>query len=124
MKTHTLKTLPVYFDAVERGDKTFELRNNDRDFQTGDTLILEEFDPNAKPPAEPFDYTKPPQPFPCPPSIGIYTGRKLKATVSYVLHDTWCKFGLERGFVVLGLADVAVLHTAPAAVNSTTLTNA
>jgi len=110
MKTHTLKTLPVYFDAVERGDKTFELRNNDRDFQTGDTLILEEFDPNAMPPAEPFDYTKPPQ---LPSAPGMYSGRKLRAVVSYVLHDTWCKFGLERGFVVLGLAGVEPNVKAP-----------
>lgn len=110
MKTHNLKTLPIYFDAVARGDKTFEIRNNDRDFQTGDTLVLKEFDPSFVPPAEPFDYTKPPAPA-APRMPGAYTGRELRAVVSYVLHDTWQKFGLERGFVVLGLRDVMDVAT-------------
>lgn len=40
-QTHHLKTLPVYFDAVERGDKPFEVRFNDRDYQAGDILVLQ-----------------------------------------------------------------------------------
>lgn len=38
--THYLKTDPVYFDAQKRGDKTFEVRRDDRGFQKGDTLVL------------------------------------------------------------------------------------
>jgi hypothetical protein len=38
--THYLKIDPVYFDAHKRGDKTFEVRRDDRGFQKGDTLVL------------------------------------------------------------------------------------
>lgn len=41
MKFHTLKCEARYFEALERGDKTCELRKNDRDFQTGDIILLE-----------------------------------------------------------------------------------
>jgi hypothetical protein len=40
MTEHILKTLPDYYEAVERGDKTFEVRRDDRGFQKGDTLVL------------------------------------------------------------------------------------
>lgn len=42
MKAHILKTDPQYFKAVERGEKRFEIRKNDRGFEVGDTLILTE----------------------------------------------------------------------------------
>lgn len=44
MTTHHLKTLPPYFQAVMAGLKTAELRKDDRDFQVGDILVLEEWD--------------------------------------------------------------------------------
>lgn len=37
---HELKTWPVYFDAVRRGEKVFEVRRNDRAFQRGDIVRL------------------------------------------------------------------------------------
>lgn len=40
MVEHVLKTLPDYFDAVARGEKTFEVRRDDRGFQKGDILVL------------------------------------------------------------------------------------
>ncbi len=45
--THCLKTWPEYFDLVECGLKTFEIRENDRNFQVGDTLILMKYDPST-----------------------------------------------------------------------------
>ena len=39
---HELKTLPEYFEAVRKGDKTFELREDDRNFKVGDYLALNE----------------------------------------------------------------------------------
>lgn len=40
MTTHTLKTVEPYFSAVLNGDKTFEIRRNDRAYQRGDRLVL------------------------------------------------------------------------------------
>lgn len=39
-QVHKLKTLPQYWDAIQRGDKTFDVRRDDRGFQRGDILEL------------------------------------------------------------------------------------
>ena len=39
-QVHDLKTIDHYFDAVACGKKTFEVRKNDRAFQTGDLVKL------------------------------------------------------------------------------------
>lgn len=44
MKTHELKILEDFADAVYSGDKTFELRENDRGFQKGDHIIFTALD--------------------------------------------------------------------------------
>lgn len=77
--THTLKTWPEFFDAVYDGRKTFEVRKNDRGFQTGDRLILEKFDP-----ADPSKHAH---------------DNALLIEVTYVLNG----FGLENGYVAMGL---------------------
>ena len=41
--THHLKTKTEYFQAVIDGKKPFEIRFNDRDFKSGDRVILEEY---------------------------------------------------------------------------------
>lgn len=50
MTEHHLKCMPEYWDAVERGEKTFEARYNDRNFHSGDTLRLYRFNPADHPP--------------------------------------------------------------------------
>jgi ASC-1-like (ASCH) protein len=73
---HYLKTLTEYFNAVESGIKTFEVRRNDRGFKVGDTLILQDWDGWER------------------------TGRELIKKVTYVLDDSqYCK----DGYVVLGI---------------------
>ena len=76
---HFLKTWPDYFDAVEDGRKTFEIRKNDRNFQVGDTLVLEEFVPIAR-------------------DRGYYTGRKISVCITYMTD-----FDQKNGNVVLGI---------------------
>ena len=44
-RIHDLKTWPQYYQATVAGKKRFEFRKNDRDFQVGDVLVLQEFDP-------------------------------------------------------------------------------
>lgn len=53
---HELKIWPQYFCRVKDGSKTFEVQDNDRGFQPGDTVILREFDPRK--PWEPECYTE------------------------------------------------------------------
>jgi len=85
---HELKTLAPYWDAIERGDKTFEVRRDDRGFQKGDTLHLAKFDG--------LHYVAPP---------GARFGKTiLKRRISYIL--TGGQFGIAPGFVVLGLAHI------------------
>lgn len=56
---HNLKIWPQYYSRVADGSKTFEIRDNDRGFQTGDTVTLQEWDPKPKNPTDkiPVGYT-------------------------------------------------------------------
>ena len=79
---HNLKIWPEYFQAVQDGNKTFEIRDNrDHGFQKGDTILLEEYDPDSM----------------------RYTGRKIDKLVTYVTD-----FGQEPGYVVFAIADVEI----------------
>lgn len=83
MATHVLKTWPASFKDVAIGGKNFEVRRDDRDFQTGDTLRLVEWSPEG------------------------YTGRAVECHVTYLLPGG--QFGIEDGYVVMGLADSPVV---------------
>lgn len=78
---HRLKTHPAPFDAIMRGDKTFEYRKNDRDFREGDKLVLCRFDPEQ--PKSPWD-----EPL-------------VVADVGFVLYGP--DFGVPDGYCVLSL---------------------
>lgn len=43
-RTHELKTSPKFFWKIFKGEKTFQIRINDRGYQTGDRARLYEFD--------------------------------------------------------------------------------
>ena len=65
MNEHYLKIWPEHFNNVKNGNKTFEIRKNDRAFQKGDFVRLKEFDPKVKKDIEGFAID------------GEYTGRSL-----------------------------------------------
>lgn len=73
MAVHHLKTWPTYFQAIKRGDKTFELRLNDRDFREGDTLFLQEWNPMK--------------------GDGAFTGAWLPFKAGWILYGGNAEFG-------------------------------
>ncbi len=82
--THELKTLPAYWDAVERGDKKFEVRRDDRGFAVGDMLRLVRFAKNSM-----------------TGEWRVNQRRALTRRVTYILQGG--QFGIEPGFVVMQL---------------------
>ena len=80
-QTHELKIWPACFAAVQAGTKPFDVRENDRNFQIGDLLVLREFEPETE----------------------QYTGPALTRWVSYVLHGG---FGLQPNWCVLGFSEL------------------
>ena len=82
-KTHELKTWPGYYQAIVDGDKTFEIRRNDRDFRKGDRLILREWCPTQQ----------------------NYTCRETRVYVTYLLHGRQgSPFGLSDGAVCMAIS--------------------
>lgn len=45
---HELKVWPQFFRPLVTGERTFELRLDDRGYQAGDVLVLREWDPTTK----------------------------------------------------------------------------
>jgi hypothetical protein len=84
---HELKIWPQFYCRVADGSKTFELRENDRSFQSGDTVILKEWDPTPinSTSRNPRGYTKSPP---------------LEFTIGYihVLNSTQVVFSLLSPF--------------------------
>lgn len=92
MKTHTLKTWPHYFDAVACGAKTFEGRKNDRDFQPGDTVILQRTCDTPAREVEKDAYGN--------------AKHELVFHIGFVLRGEAGRFGIEDGWCVFSLLPV------------------
>jgi hypothetical protein len=73
---HGLKTLPEYFQEVINGNKTFEVRRNDRDYCVGDVLFLNEYDAERK----------------------EYSGRRTRLKVTYITN-----YAQVEDYVVMGI---------------------
>ena len=71
-----MKIKPEYFEDIVKGELTFQVRFNDRQFKKGDLLILEEFDSRG------------------------YTGRYINAEITYVLDDYTL---MREHYVCLGI---------------------
>lgn len=76
--THELKIHPEYYKDVLLGLKKVEIRLNDRNYQEGDLLILNEFDPKTE----------------------KYTGGQVKRKVDYILK---CQ-GIQPDYVGLQIS--------------------
>ncbi|MEK5175116.1 ASCH/PUA domain-containing protein [Heyndrickxia sp. FSL W8-0496] len=77
-KNHKLKILPQYFEPVAKRLKNFEIRKNDRDYEVGDLLLLQEcfMDPEGP----------------------TYTGRVLERRIIYISD-----YEQKENYVVLGI---------------------
>ena len=90
MSTHELKCWPEFFGPLNSGDKTAELRLNDRNFQVGDILILREWEPTTQ----------------------VYSGNECRRRVTHVMHGVGTVGaiaplrGLSSKFVMLSLREV------------------
>ncbi|MDO4331798.1 MAG: DUF3850 domain-containing protein [Eubacteriales bacterium] len=73
-KVHHIKLGASFFAEVESGEKTFELRKNDRDYKKGDILEMMEF------------------------KDGKNTGRIVRVLVTYILTEFT---GLEDGYCIM-----------------------
>ena len=78
METHELKILPKYYTEVVIGNKTYELRKDDRDYKVNDLIVLKEY------------------------SNGSYTGNEFNVTIKHILRN--CPdYGLKDGYVIISL---------------------
>ena len=78
---HYIKIRQSFADAVYSGEKTFEVRNNDRGYQKGDTVwftVLRD-DENIK--------------------VSDHPLNKVPYEITYVLSG----WGIEEGYVVFGI---------------------
>ena len=84
MRIHELKCLTDYFEAVVSGEKPFEVRKDDRSYEVGDYLALNEVLAEGQRLSEEL----------------IYTGRCCLVRVTYKLSvPEYCK----NGYVILGI---------------------
>lgn len=93
---HELKTIQPYFCDIQSGAKTFEVRKNDRYFQVGDYLALNEFEDI--------------------PGVGVgYAGRCMLVKITYVLNNSeYCK----DGYVILGIIPCRIESTDGTEINN------
>ena len=87
MNTHHLKIWPEYYKEVVEGRKKAEVRVNDRNFQVGDILVLQEYNPVR-------DY---------------YTGNIVTVNVTHILPLKKI-LSLEANIVVLSI-EIIKIHT-------------
>lgn len=76
MKIHYLKTWPKYYQLTWAGEKSAEIRFNDRGFLPGDHLVLKEWDPEVR----------------------EYTGREMEVSILRVVEFPE---GLREGYVLI-----------------------
>ena len=74
---HNLKTHPNPFQAVKSGLKKAEFRLNDRGFELGDTLTLQEWEPETK----------------------SYTGDEISVIITHIQTG----YGIPEGYCMISI---------------------
>lgn len=90
---HSLKVNSEYWEPLCSGEKTFEVRRDDRGFQKGDTLLLRKWGPDWN--TKRNGYLKGKD------RVTESEADTIKMRVTWIL--TGGQFGIEPGFVVMGL---------------------
>lgn len=88
-KHHQVKSWPDFYEPILDGRKKFDLRQQDRNYATGDTIEFLEYDDR----------------------LGRYTGRKMTKIITFVMEGIGSGAikpvaGLFRGYAILSLGDV------------------
>lgn len=80
--THTIKIKESFADAIMNGDRTFEVRKNDRGYQKGDIVVFQAIEDTAS----------------LPLSIA-HPINTVNFKITYVLNG----WGIKEGYVVFGI---------------------
>lgn len=87
MALHLLKCWPGQYEPVIQDLKYFEIRQNDRDYKSGDILRLQEFIPDTVNSVHP---------------TGRYTGRECEVRVHYIMSQFPCG-AIDPEYVVMSI---------------------
>ncbi len=93
MKIHFIKSWPEFFSRVVKGEKPWEIRLDDRGYQIGDQVVMEEYSPTT-----------------C-----TYTGAWVQGSIVYMHSEV---MGLKDGYVCFtfkSLLTAAEVSAMPAA---------
>lgn len=89
MAEHVLKTDPEVFEQSWKGNKHWEIRVNDRNYQIGDRVVLKEMKYTN------FEMMWSGKPL-------IYTGRVIIGTITYIMRGP--QYGLSALWVIFSLS--------------------
>ncbi len=85
-KIHRVKCYDRFFEMTVTGQKEFEVRKNDRGYEVGDLLELNET------------------------TEGTYTGRAALFEITFILAADSFPEGIKPGYVVLGIKPMTGLY--------------
>lgn len=87
---HILKIEEKWFERIYSGQKTSELRFNDRDYQTGDTIIFRPTDRNGQ-------------------AIEKHTSKPTIYEITHVLNSHQFPQGLQPGYCILSIKPTSII---------------
>lgn len=86
MKLHEIKIKEDYFNAILRGEKTFELRKNDRDYKVGDLIHFIDIKQSNSDNCD----------------CDIYINEDDLYKITYILKNVE-EYGLDKDYCILGI---------------------